>query len=279
VQSLRVVRDFPWRRTRDPWKILIAEFCCQQTQAARAAAAYERCCARFATPADCAAAPLRDVLEAWRGLGYYRRARDLQQAAIRIVEHHGGSVPDDLDQLLELSGVGAYTARAVLAFAFGRDVAIVDTNVARVLSRAVANRPLGRAEAQHLADSLVGEGRGWEHNQAMLDVGALHCTAVARCDGCPLLPSCRWRLEGEDAVDPAARTSGVSRRQPPYRGSDREGRGRLLAAVVDGPVRLEAIAVTAGWPDDPGRAGRVVDALVEEGLVARACGEIRVRER
>jgi A/G-specific adenine glycosylase len=113
----------------------------------------------------------------------------------------------------------------------------------------------------------------------MLDVGAMHCTAVPRCDDCPLRPSCRWRLEGDGAVDPAARTAGVSRRQAPYLGSDREGRGRLLAAVLDGPVRLEDVAAAAGWPDDPLRARRVVDALVGEGLLSRTRREVRVRSR
>ena len=134
VAELAVVRDFPWRRTRDPWLVLVAELCCQQTQAARAVAAYERCIAAFPTPATCAAAPLRDVLEAWRGLGYYRRARALHDAAKAIVAEHGGQVPGDLDALLALPGVGPYTARAVLCFAFERDEAVVDTNVARVLA-------------------------------------------------------------------------------------------------------------------------------------------------
>jgi A/G-specific adenine glycosylase len=276
---LPVVRDLPWRRTRDPWKILIAELCCQQTQAARAAIVYERCCARFETPAACAAAPLRDVLEAWQGLGYYRRARALHDAARVICERHAGCVPDDLDSLLALPGVGPYTARAILAFAFERDVGIVDTNVARVLARAVANRPLASQEAQALADRLVVRGRGWANNQALLDVGAMHCRPVPGCTSCPLRRCCRWRLEGDAAADPAARTAGVSSRQARFAGSDRQGRGRLLAAALVRPVPLAELAVTVGWPDDPTRARRVADDLIGEGMLVLDGGVVVVQDR
>jgi len=267
LEALRVSRDFPWRETRDPWRILVAELCCQQTQARRAVAVYERCCERFPTPADCAAAPLADVLEAWRGLGYYRRARALHAAAAAIVATHGGQVPDDLGALLALPGVGPYTARAVLCFAFERDVGIVDTNVARVLARAVANRPLAAREAQVLADDLVPAGRAWAHNQAMLDLGATRCGPTPDCAGCPLRACCRWRRAGAGLPDPAVRTAFASRPQPRFAGSDREGRGRLLAAVLDGPLGRASLAAAAGWPEDPARAARVADSLVADGLV------------
>lgn len=120
--------------------MLVAECCCQQTQAARAVAAYERLTTRFATPRHCADASRAEVLEAFAGLGYYRRAVALHRCAQAIVEHHAGSVPDGLDALLALPGIGPYTARAVLAFAFDRDVGIVDTNVARVLGRSPVDR-------------------------------------------------------------------------------------------------------------------------------------------
>jgi A/G-specific adenine glycosylase len=273
--ALPVARDLPWRRTRDPWRVLVAELCCQQTPAARAVVAYERCCARFPTPAACASAPLADVLDAWRGLGYYRRARALHDAARAIVDRHAGTVPDELAALLALPGVGPYTARAVLAFAFERDVAVVDTNVARVLARAVANAPLGRADAQRLADALVPSGRGWAHNQALLDVGALHCRPRPSCADCGLRACCRWLRAGRPQPDPAVGSAFVSRPQPRFAGSDREGRGRLLAAALDRPIRASAIADVAGWPQDPARAARVADALVAEGLVQRARGQLR----
>ena len=277
MASLPVTRDLPWRETREPWAILVAEFCCQQTQAQRAIAAYERCRSRFPTPTACAAAPLRDVLDVWLGLGYYRRARSLHEAAKAIVVRHGGAVPSDLHALLALPGVGPYTARAVLAFAFERDVAVVDTNVARVLARAVANRRLGSAEAQRLADALVPEGRGWAHNQAMLDLGATVCGPTPACERCVLRPSCGWHRDGRRAPDPASRTAFASRPQGRFKGSDREGRGRLLAAVLDGPVHLSALANAAGWPEDPVRARRVADELVGEGLLEVAGSTWRVR--
>jgi A/G-specific adenine glycosylase len=279
LRALPVVREFPWRATRDPWRVLVAEVCCQQTQALRAVEAYKRICSRFETPADCAAAPLAEVLDAWRGLGYYRRAKALHDAARQIVQRHDGCVPDDLASLLALPGVGPYTARAVLAFAFERDIGIVDTNVGRVLSRAIANRPLGRLDAQRLADSLVEPGRGWAHNQALLDLGAAHCTSVPSCGGCALRPSCRWRRGGSVTVDPASQSAGVSRRQAPFAGSDREGRGKLLAAVLDGPVRLVDVASVIGWEHDTSRATRVAAKLCDEGLLQRRAGALSVASR
>jgi len=259
--------------------VLLSELCLQQTQATRAAVVYERCRERFPTPRACADAPRSAVLEAWAGLGYYRRARALHEAAGAIVEFHDGNVPDDLSALLALPGVGPYTARAVLAFAFERDVAVVDTNVARVLARAVANRPLRAKEAQSLADELVPPGRGWTHNQAMLDLGALHCKATPTCGGCPLRRTCRWRRAGGIAPDPATRSAGVSRPQPRYEGSDRQGRGRLLAAVTRAPVRASDVACAAGWTSDPERAARIADAMVAEGLLRRTGGTLRLEDR
>lgn len=265
--ALAVQRDFPWRRTRDPWRVLLAELCCQQTQANRAVPAYERLVARFESAAACARAPLAAVLEAFAGLGYYRRAVALHRSACAIVERHAGSVPDDLTALLALPGVGPYTARAVMAFAFERDVGVVDTNVARVLARAVAGRPLRAAEAQELADELVPGGRGWSHNQAMLDLGSQWCRPTPRCAGCPLERACAWRASGCAGDDPATRSAGVSRRQPPFAGSDREGRGRLLAAALRVPIPEGDLASAAGWAEDPTRAERVAAALVREGVL------------
>jgi A/G-specific adenine glycosylase len=269
--------DLPWRRDRDPWAVLVSEAMLQQTQVARVAPRFTVLMTRWPTPAALAVAPLADVLEAWAGLGYYRRARDLHAAARAIVAEHGGRVPDDLAALRALPGVGPYTARAVLALAHGRDVGVVDTNVARVLARAVAGRPLTAGAAQRLADALVPPGTGRAHTEALLDLGATVCTARApRCDACPLRRDCAWRRATRAATraggaappDPAATTAGTSRPQPRFEGSDRQGRGRLLAALRTGPVPRSRLAATAGWPDDPGRAARVADGLVADGLAA-----------
>jgi len=262
--------EFPWRHTRDPWAVLVSETLAQQTQLSRVVPAYHRFLDRFPTPATCAASPLGDVLRAWEGMGYNRRARNLHVTAREVVDRHGGAVPDDLDALLALPGVGPYTARAVLAFAFGRDVGVVDTNAGRVLARAVAGRPVRPAEAQGLVDAMVPPGRGWSFGQALLDLGATVCTSRAPdCPACPLRRRCRWALAGRPDPDPARGSAGVSVAQSRFAGSDRQGRGRLIAALRAGPVGADAVAAAAGWADDPARADRVLRGLEAEGLVVR----------
>jgi A/G-specific adenine glycosylase len=267
-------RDLPWRNTRDPWWVLVSEVMLQQTQAARVAVPYERFVAQFPTPAACAAAEVGAIVRAWAGLGYNRRAIFLSRAAQRIVSIHGGAVPGNLAELRALPGVGEYTARAVLAFAFERDVGVVDTNVFRVLSRAVVGRVTSSREAQELADSLVPAGSAWAHNQAMLDLGAAHCTATPSCDGCPLRRDCAWAAAEWAEPDPARPPTG--RRPPPFAGSDRQGRGRLVARLRDGAVDGPELARVAGWPDDAARARRIADSLVADGLARWDGGSVLV---
>jgi A/G-specific adenine glycosylase len=260
--------DLPWRATRDPWAVLVSETLAQQTQLARVVPAYHRFLAEFPTPAACASAPLGDVLRAWDGMGYNRRAKHLRDAARVVVVDHGGTVPEDLDALLALPGVGPYTARAVLAFAFERDVGVVDTNAGRVIARGVAGRPVSGAEAQALVDSMVPDGRGWSFGQALLDLGAMVCTTRApNCRACPIRRRCRWVTAGKPEPDPARGSAGVSVAQSRFAGSDRQGRGRLVAALRAGPLDAGEAAVTAGWPEDPERTSRVVEGLVADGLV------------
>jgi len=275
VWGKATLRDLPWRRTRDPWAVLVSEAMLQQTQVARVLERFGPFLARFPDPAAMAAAPLADVLDAWAGLGYYRRARDLHRTAVAIVGQHAGRVPDELAALLALPGVGAYTARAVLVFAHERDHGVVDTNVARVLARAFRGEPLTAARVQLLADALVPAGAAWLHNQAMLDLGATVCTARApRCDVCPLARGCAWRAAGPVA-DPARSTAGTSRPQAPFAGSDRQGRGRLLSALR-GPdaagVDASALDAVTGFADAD-RSRRVADGLVADGL-ARWAGDV-----
>lgn len=260
------LRALPWRSTRDPWAVLVSEVMSAQTQVQRVEEPWTRFLQRWPDPSSFAAASLADVLREWEGLGYPRRARYLHLAAQQIVERHEGAVPDRLEQLLDLPGVGAYTARAVMAFAFEADVGVVDTNVARVLARR-CGRSLSAVEAQELADSLVPAGDGWHHNQAMIDIGARHCRPRPRCDGCPFAADCVWYLGGHRLPDPAHRSAGVSRRQARFEGSDRQGRGRLMAALADGDVERGDLAVAMGWPDDPDRATSVAATLVADGLV------------
>jgi A/G-specific adenine glycosylase len=264
-------RQLPWRETRDPWWVLVSEVMLQQTQVSRVAGPWRAFVRRFPTPARCAAVAPAEVVRAWEGLGYNRRALFLHRAARAVVDRHGGTVPSDLDALRALPGVGDYTARAVQAFAFEQPAAVVDTNVGRVLARAVAGRPLAMAEAQALADHLVSRRRPWEHNQTMLDLGAVVCTTRApSCPRCPLRHRCRWRVAGHPEPDPARATAGASRRQSTFEGSARQGRGRLVAALRAGPVPADQLAAAAGWPGDGERAQRVADQLVAEGLARRA---------
>jgi A/G-specific adenine glycosylase len=260
-------RDLPWRRTRDPWAVLVSEVMLQQTQVDRVVPRFERFMVRFPTPVAAVDAGVDAVVDEWSGLGYNRRAVALHDAAVWCVERHGGRVPLDLDALLALPGVGPYTARAVLAFAAGADVGVLDTNTGRVLAR-VAGRRLTPSEAQRAADASVPPGDGWSWNQALLDLGASVCTArVARCDGCPLRRWCSWR--GGPADDPARGSAGVSGRQSRFEGSDRQGRGRLVEALRrDGAVPASQLAPAAGWADDPERAARVAAGLVADGLAA-----------
>jgi A/G-specific adenine glycosylase len=259
--------DLPWRTTDDPWAVLVSETMLQQTQVDRVAPRYPTFLERFPTPATMADASRAEVIRLWHGLGYNRRAVHLHEGARRIVARHAGRVPSDLDALLELPGVGPYTARAVASLAFGADVGVVDTNAARVLARACAGRPLRPSEAQALADDLVPTGRAREWNQAVMDLGAEVCTKRApECGSCPVVNSCTWALGGRPAPDPAEGSAGVSGRQPRFEGSDRQGRGRLVAALRSGPVPLAQAATVAGWPDDPDRAAGVVSGLVNDGL-------------
>lgn len=262
----RCGRDLPWRRSRDPWEILVAEAMLQQTQVARVLDRWPRFLHRFPTVEVGAAAPVSAVIDEWSGLGYNRRAVSLHRCARIVVDDHGGRFPVDRSVLLDLPGVGPYTARAIRVFAFELDDAVVDTNVARILAR-VTGRPLGRAEAQRLADAAVPAGRGWDWNQALLDIGAGHCRAgTPRCEGCPLVGCCAWHRSGHVGDDPAATTAGVSGRQSRFDGSDRQGRGRLVAALRDGPVDLDTIDEVMGWPGERDRADRVLAGLVRDGL-------------
>lgn len=270
-------RDLPWRRTRDPWAVLVCEVMAQQTQVARVIERWGPFLDRFPDPAAMAAAPVADVLRLWSGLGYPRRALSLHRCAVAVVEHHGGRLPSDLAELLALPGVGPYTARAVSAFAFELDLGVVDTNTARVLAR-WAGRRLGPREVQEVADAAVPVGGGWAWNQALLDLGATVCAKRSpRCEACPVTDECAWFASGFAEPDPAVGTAGVSGRQARFEGSDRQGRGRLMAALGAGPVRLADLPSAMGWPEDPDRAARVADTLVADGLAERSRARYRLR--
>jgi A/G-specific adenine glycosylase len=261
-------RDLPWRRPgTSAWAVLVSEVMLQQTPVARVLPAYEAWLARWPAPADLAADPPGEAVRMWGKLGYPRRALRLHETARAVVERHGGVVPADLDALLALPGVGAYTARAVAAFAYGRRHPVVDTNVRRVVARAVLGQgdagPASTARDLAAVDALLPADppRAARFGVGLMEVGALVCSARApRCGACPLRATCAWRLAG---CPPYA---GPTRRPQAFAGTDRQVRGLLLDVLraAEGPVR--AADLDAAWAEPVQRA-RALAALVEDGLV------------
>ena len=197
-------RDLPWRHTRDPYRILVAEYLLQRTRIASGTPYYERFLERFPTVRDLAAAPLDDVLAVWEGLGFYGRARNLHAAAQSIVQRHGGKVPRSYDELTSLPGIGPYTAGAVASIAFGISVPAVDGNVTRVIARLFRireNVTAGsvRRRIAEIAARLVSPERPGAFNQALMELGATVCTPIApACVSCPVERLCLARAAGEE---------------------------------------------------------------------------------
>lgn len=263
-------RDLPWRAAdRTPWGVLVSEVMLQQTPVVRVEPAWRAWQARWPGPADLAAASTADVLRAWDRLGYPRRALRLQECARAVVERHGGVVPSDEDALLALPGVGSYTAAAVRAFAFGLRSVVLDTNVRRVLARAVDGAalpaPALTVAERRLAETLVppddAEAARWA--AASMELGALVCTARApRCEACPVRDACAWLRAGAPADEHAPR-----RRTQAWTGTDRQVRGRIMALLRDALAPVPESAVAETWPDAAQRdrclAGLLADGLVE----------------
>lgn len=192
----RAARDLPWRRTRDPYRVLVSEFMLQQTQVSRVLEYYGPFLSKYPNVESLARARPRAVREAWDGLGYYRRAANLHRLAKDVMRRHAGVVPSDPDELLRLPGVGSYTAGAVAAFAYEKPVAAVDTNVRRVIQRVFSCRTA--KTARKIAQQLQPKRRAtiWAFNQAMMELGALVCTARApKCGQCPVNRLCNWYLK------------------------------------------------------------------------------------
>jgi A/G-specific adenine glycosylase len=262
-------RDLPWRADGYPaWGILVSEIMLQQTPVARVIPRLNDWLERWPTPASLAAAASGDAVRAWERLGYPRRALSLHAAAVAITERHGGVVPSDLVDLLDLPGVGQYTARAVAAFAYGRRHPVVDTNVRRVLARAIdgdgesgpasTTRDLAAMEAQLPQDP--GDARTF--NAAVMELGAVVCTARSpRCGDCPIADRCAWRVAGYPAYEGVRRAV-----QKKYEGSDRQVRGVILGALRARRSALGLHELEALWPDGLQR-GRALDGLLRDGLV------------
>ncbi|HET9519987.1 MAG TPA: A/G-specific adenine glycosylase [Candidatus Limnocylindrales bacterium] len=256
----------PFRSTSDPYAVLVSEVMAQQTQIARVGEAWERFVAAFPSFERLAAASPADVLRAWRGLGYNRRALNLWRAARAVVEEHGGELPRDVAALERLPGIGPYTARAVAAIAFGQSVGAVDTNVRRVLTRVVTGSSEGTppAEVQGLADAAVPPDRPADWTHAVMDVGATFCRPTRpACEPCPARAWCRYAAAvGRGTVEPAARRRSGTEAAPAFRTSSRWLRGRILDRLRD--------VAPPGWDRFDGAIGEHGDEVVLGALVALA---------
>jgi A/G-specific adenine glycosylase len=261
-------RDLPWRAPdAGAWAVLVSEIMLQQTPVARVLPAYHAWLNRWPAPAALAADAPGEAVRAWGRLGYPRRALRLHECAVAITDRHGGAVPDDLDALLALPGIGSYTARAVASFAYGQRHPVVDTNVRRVVARAVTGlgdagppataRDLAAMEPLVPAEPAVAA----RFAVAVMELGALVCTARApRCGDCPVRTACVWRLAG------APPYTGPVKRPQSYAGTDRQVRGLLLAVLRDNDAPVEQPRLDMVWPD-PVQRGRALDGLVADGLV------------
>ncbi|WP_440572303.1 A/G-specific adenine glycosylase [Streptomyces sp. KR2] len=261
-------RDLPWR---DPdagaWAVMVSEFMLQQTPVNRVLPVYEQWMARWPRPADLAAEAPGEAVRAWGRLGYPRRALRLHGAAVAIAERHGGDVPAEHAQLLALPGIGEYTAAAVASFAYGQRHAVLDTNVRRVLARAVSGvqyPPNATTAAERrLARELLPErdetAARWA--AASMELGALVCTARNEsCARCPLASRCAWKVAGKPPH------SGPARRGQSYAGTDRQVRGKLLAVLREAVAPVPQAVLDREWDDAVQRA-RALDGLVADGLV------------
>jgi A/G-specific adenine glycosylase len=263
-------RDLPWRHPGvSAWQILVSEFMLQQTPVARVEPIWRDWVARWPTPSSTAAASAADVLRAWGKLGYPRRAKRLHECATVIANEHGDVVPDDVDALLALPGVGTYTARAIACFAYGRRVPVVDTNVRRVVARVVHGRADSPASVRDLADVdaiLPNDARAPKFSIALMELGAIVCTARSpRCGVCPL-STCSWRSAGFPP------STGPARRVQKFAGTDRQVRGRLLDVLRANDAPVPRAQLDVAWLADTAQRDRALDSLLTDGLVEQTAG-------
>lgn len=243
-------RDLPWRREgTTPWGVLVCEVMAQQTQVERVAPKWTAWMETWPTPAFLAAASKAEVLRAWSGLGYPRRALRLMEAAEQITARFAGEVPATYEELITLPGVGEYTANAVLTFAFGKRALMLDTNVRRVLSRAF------NARDNETIDAVWPRRDAATWGAAIMELGATVCTArQPRCEVCPLLTSCVWLAAGKPAEP-------QGKKQSKFHGSHRQRRGAIMRVLHDGAATRSSLLAVA---DE-----RALTSLLEDGLIVR----------
>ncbi|MDT4929088.1 MAG: A/G-specific adenine glycosylase [Pseudonocardiales bacterium] len=261
-------RELPWRAAdASPWAVLVSEIMLQQTPVARVRPAYDAWLQRWPTPSALAADSAGEAVRMWGKLGYPRRALRLHECATVITARFGGAVPDDVAELLMLPGVGAYTARAVASFAFAQRHPVVDTNVRRVVARAMDGQgnagPPSTARDHAAVEALLPTepAVAARVGVALMELGALVCTArTPRCPSCPIADRCAWRQAGSPPY------AGPTVRPQRFTGTDRQVRGLLMDVLrgSDAPVVRGALDLV--WPDAAQRE-RALAALVADGLV------------
>lgn len=255
-------RNLPWRAAdTTPWGVLVSEVMSHQTQVERVAPIWVEWIDRWPTPEAFAQARIDDILRAWTNLGYPRRALRLRQCAQVVVDKHGGVVPDDVDELLALPGIGDYTARAVACFAYGKNVPVVDTNVRRVVSRMERGEALGvpgKKEIEEVA-KLLPEEDGPVFSAGLMELGALVCTSKApKCEVCPLSERCAWLEAGKPEPE-------QQKRSQRFAGTDRQVRGKIMKVLREAESPVEQAVIDAVWPDAAQRS-RALFSLLEDGL-------------
>ncbi|MCU1444699.1 A/G-specific adenine glycosylase [Cryobacterium sp.] len=274
-------RDLPWRRDGfSAWGTLVSEFMLQQTPVNRVIPRLAEWMERWPTPADLASVPPGEAVRAWASLGYPRRALWLHAAAVQITDRHGGVVPEDVDELLALTGIGDYTARAVAAFAYGHRHPVVDTNTRRVLARAVAGQaepaPPSRRDLAAMSALLPADPvPAAVFNAAIMELGAVVCTSRSpHCEACPVRDACAWRAAGYPEY-----TGPKKAVQKKFEGSDRQVRGLIMAELRSTHHPVTAAEVESLWSDagqrDRALAGLLADGLavtIEPGLYALSQG-------
>jgi len=261
-------RDLPWRRDGfGAWGVLVSEFMLQQTPVNRVIPRLEEWLARWPTPAALATVPSSEAVRAWSSLGYPRRALWLHAAAVQITEIHGGVVPSDIDELLALTGIGDYTARAVAAFAYGHRHPVVDTNTRRVIARAIAGAgepsPPSRGRDLDAMDRLLPESahEAALFNAAIMELGAVVCTSRnPHCALCPIRNQCAWR-----AADYPEYTGTRKAVQKKFEGSDRQVRGLIMAELRGAHRSVTDAEIATLWPDPP-QLQRALASLIADGL-------------
>ncbi|WP_370969182.1 A/G-specific adenine glycosylase [Amycolatopsis sp. cg9] len=261
-------RDLPWREPDcSAWGVLVSEIMLQQTPVARVQPIWHEWLARWPVPSALAASTPGEVVRAWGKLGYPRRALRLHEAAGVIARDHGDVVPSDVDTLLALPGIGAYTARAVAAFAYGRRAPVVDTNVRRVVARAVhgagdagpASNTRDMADVEALLPAE--DAPAAKFSAAIMELGALICTARSpRCADCPVYDECAWQLAGRPEY------AGPAKPVQKFAGTDRQVRGRLLDVLRGSEGPVEKAKLDLVW-HDAGQRDRCLDSLLTDGLL------------